>query len=276
MYGINRAGANGEIMALIGSRNSESGGNSLAPMSMSGATDGRSTIMSVYPGNSSLLLEQLHEGGSGGGASAGTGGPGGGGGGGGGGHAPSNVEAAGEQYLSAAAREVVSSDSIPGGDVNFLQAAVSSLLNSAESAARAVEGNRGHDTGGGDLSPRPHPSRRKDSNSGGISSPTEVLVAPLQVATEELSTSIQDVEEIASFSAHESDSAVASDEGGVVSNMVVVEVDPQDATPSLVGGEELGVVITDTPIPASQVEQEVLAEDHQSVEKLVEQDIREK
>ncbi|TQV82445.1 general secretion pathway protein GspF [Exilibacterium tricleocarpae] len=31
MYGINRAGANGQIMALVGSRNSESGGNSLAP-----------------------------------------------------------------------------------------------------------------------------------------------------------------------------------------------------------------------------------------------------
>ncbi|WP_250461364.1 general secretion pathway protein GspF [Microbulbifer litoralis] len=34
MYGINRAGANGELLALIGSSTSESGGNSLAPMSM--------------------------------------------------------------------------------------------------------------------------------------------------------------------------------------------------------------------------------------------------
>ncbi len=34
MYGINIAGANGELMALIGSRNSDSGGNSMAPMSM--------------------------------------------------------------------------------------------------------------------------------------------------------------------------------------------------------------------------------------------------
>ncbi|HEY7885599.1 MAG TPA: hypothetical protein VIC08_11715 [Cellvibrionaceae bacterium] len=31
MYGINRAGANGSLLALIGSRNSDSGGNSLAP-----------------------------------------------------------------------------------------------------------------------------------------------------------------------------------------------------------------------------------------------------
>ncbi|WP_308365065.1 MULTISPECIES: hypothetical protein [unclassified Microbulbifer] len=34
MYGINRAGANGELLALIGSNPSESGGNSLAPMAM--------------------------------------------------------------------------------------------------------------------------------------------------------------------------------------------------------------------------------------------------
>jgi len=34
MYGINRAGANGTLMALIGSRSSESGGNSMAPASM--------------------------------------------------------------------------------------------------------------------------------------------------------------------------------------------------------------------------------------------------
>ncbi len=34
MYGINRAGAEGELLTLIGSRNSDSGGNSLAPASM--------------------------------------------------------------------------------------------------------------------------------------------------------------------------------------------------------------------------------------------------
>jgi hypothetical protein len=34
MYGINKAGANGEIVALVGSRASDSGGNSRAPMSM--------------------------------------------------------------------------------------------------------------------------------------------------------------------------------------------------------------------------------------------------
>jgi hypothetical protein len=34
MYAINRAGADGELLALIGSRTSESGGNSLAPASM--------------------------------------------------------------------------------------------------------------------------------------------------------------------------------------------------------------------------------------------------
>jgi hypothetical protein len=34
MYGINKAGANGDLVALIGSRNSESGGRSQAPMSM--------------------------------------------------------------------------------------------------------------------------------------------------------------------------------------------------------------------------------------------------
>ncbi len=34
MYGINRVGADGSLLTLIGSRNSESGGNSLAPMSM--------------------------------------------------------------------------------------------------------------------------------------------------------------------------------------------------------------------------------------------------
>ncbi len=33
MYAINRAGANGKLLALIGSRSSESGGNSMAPMS---------------------------------------------------------------------------------------------------------------------------------------------------------------------------------------------------------------------------------------------------
>ncbi|MFC1748737.1 hypothetical protein ACFL2V_08000 [Pseudomonadota bacterium] len=33
MYGINKAGADGELMTLIGSRNSESGGNSVAPVS---------------------------------------------------------------------------------------------------------------------------------------------------------------------------------------------------------------------------------------------------
>ena len=34
MYGINRAGANGELLALIGSRANDSGGNSLAPASL--------------------------------------------------------------------------------------------------------------------------------------------------------------------------------------------------------------------------------------------------
>src|SRR5690554_584045 len=34
MYGINRAGANGSLVSLIGSRNSDSGGNSLAPLAL--------------------------------------------------------------------------------------------------------------------------------------------------------------------------------------------------------------------------------------------------
>lgn len=34
MYGINRVGADGSLLTLVGSRNSDSGGNSLAPMSM--------------------------------------------------------------------------------------------------------------------------------------------------------------------------------------------------------------------------------------------------
>ncbi len=34
MYGINRAGSNGELLALVGSRSSDSGGNSMAPASM--------------------------------------------------------------------------------------------------------------------------------------------------------------------------------------------------------------------------------------------------
>src|SRR5690606_28442783 len=34
MYGINRAGANGSLLALIGSQTSESGGNSMAPMDL--------------------------------------------------------------------------------------------------------------------------------------------------------------------------------------------------------------------------------------------------
>lgn len=34
MYGINKAGATGELMALIGSRNTDSGGNSMSPASM--------------------------------------------------------------------------------------------------------------------------------------------------------------------------------------------------------------------------------------------------
>lgn len=34
MYGINKAGANGSLLALIGSRNSDSGGNSMSPASM--------------------------------------------------------------------------------------------------------------------------------------------------------------------------------------------------------------------------------------------------
>ena len=34
MYGINKAGAKGELMALIGSRNTDSGGNSMSPASM--------------------------------------------------------------------------------------------------------------------------------------------------------------------------------------------------------------------------------------------------
>ena len=34
MYGINKAGANGDLVALVGSRNSDSGGKSIAPMTM--------------------------------------------------------------------------------------------------------------------------------------------------------------------------------------------------------------------------------------------------
>ena len=34
MYGINRIGADGELLTLIGSQNSDSGGNSMAPAAM--------------------------------------------------------------------------------------------------------------------------------------------------------------------------------------------------------------------------------------------------
>ena len=34
IYGINKAGANGDLIPLVGSENSESGGNSMAPQSM--------------------------------------------------------------------------------------------------------------------------------------------------------------------------------------------------------------------------------------------------
>ena len=34
MYGINKAGADGDLVALVGTESSESGGNSIAPMAM--------------------------------------------------------------------------------------------------------------------------------------------------------------------------------------------------------------------------------------------------
>src|SRR6185295_5796517 len=34
MYGINKVGADGQLLTLIGSQNSDSGGNSMAPLSM--------------------------------------------------------------------------------------------------------------------------------------------------------------------------------------------------------------------------------------------------
>jgi hypothetical protein len=65
MYGINKAGANGNLVALIGTENSDSGGNSLAPMDMIDPTvrptkvsSGQDAIGLVDTGKLVELLDQ--------------------------------------------------------------------------------------------------------------------------------------------------------------------------------------------------------------------------
>lgn len=167
----------------------------------------------------------------------------------------------GEEFLTTS-QDVVTS--LPSSDVNFLQA-VSSLLNSAENAARG---------GGSDLTPRAarHSRRRNNSNSGGISSPTEVLVTPLQVASEEMA-SVAGSEELTAELAAESESIVAEGGGSMeeklVENVLVVEVEPEDM-PSMEGVmsaenmevADLGVVITETAmaVPTKDVEEQMQQE----------------
>ena len=225
---------------------------SLSSLSYSGGE--RPSMMSIYPGNP--ILERLR------GKAAGGGGGGGGRGGvvgsaGGGSDAIQPVKDT-QEYLTSS--EDATTSSLPGGDVNFLQA-VSSLLNSAESAARAG-GNR---AGGEDLTPRGlRHSKRNNSNSGGISSPTEVLVTPLQVASEEMTTT-----EICPEDLHmeESKSTTLAEGGGeeatedkVLENVVVVEVEPQGGVSFSDGNLEVArLVITET-ATAEEVEQAVQQE----------------
>jgi len=224
----------------------QSSGAGSASSSLPSLVDGRPTTMSLYPGNSNLLLEQIQT--STGSGSGGTE------------HArkakaSSHDESAKvtEQFLSTSKE---SAGSLAGNDVNFLQA-VSSLLNSAENASRESGGGDGGSKGvlesSAELSPRSCGTRRMNSISGGISSPTEVLVAPLQVATEEMA---ENSTEITSDSVHLSaaDSNVGmvqEDSEKTVESVVVVETEHNGSTPSP------GVIVTNDVLPTEGWEQEV-------------------
>ena len=252
---------------------------SLTPLNPIPTSDARSTMMNIYSGSSGLILEQIQ--GAGGGVSGGdcTGV---------GGAAgvttttTTAVTTPGVSVSEEGAKEYLTSDVVaaalpPGSDVNFLQA-VSSLLNSAESAAAGGGGGDGH-IGEGNLSPRSHAHGRSGSIGGVISSPTDVLVTPLQVASEEMTTTTVEGEgeesRVTMTTVVDSGSA-----GGSVSEQVLeVEVGPRgDDTDSLKGvvlddaatsGERLevaaGVVISDEAVGVEgvgqeEVEQEIASE----------------
>ena len=244
------------------------GSTSLTPIT-NPVADSRSAMISmgIYPGTrgASLILEQLQRVNGGGVVASGDVSEG------SGTALDAGGEKDGEQFLTTSevvtsslpeadvvtGSDVTASD-VAGNDVNFLQA-VSSLLNSAESATRSnksAEGGRGGDV-------TPSGSQRKNSNSGGISSPTEVLVAPLQVASEELAASV--VTDMGSENLHGADSAVGEGEGAmsdekVSENVMVLEVEPLSGVCSLGGVVSEGnLVITGS--TTEQVEQEVVGQE---------------
>ena len=212
-------------------------GGSSAPVVETGGvvSDESSMVMSCYPGTSTLL-EQIQ--------AASTSAIG--------GHQQGREEVekvVGEQYLSSTSD--VASTSLSGSDVNLLHA-VSSFLNPADGTIVT--------SSHADLS-QPVIAHSSSIN-GGISSPTEVLVAPLQVASEEVATVVE--EEVEEGENGVIPLAASVDGDGAVENVVVVEVEPktQDGVMALIQVDkaDLEVKTTDEVEVEQDSEQELQSE----------------
>lgn len=217
------------------------GNTSLEELSTS--QDDSRNVMSVYPGTSSLL-EQIQVSTTSNDSSSGR-------------QPGESEKIRGEQYLSAANDAV--STSLSGTDVSLLHA-VSSLLNSTDGSVVTSSDCT-------DLSPPLRSSQtmmaRNNSISGGISSPTEVLVAPLQVASEEVATSVEaepeDKEMMETMEANGtcSDSAPMDQDAGTVESVVVVEVEPQSQVDPVLETAAKSVLEVITVASVSEIGQEV-------------------
>ncbi len=115
-----------------------------------------------------------------------------------------------EQYFASDA-DVVSSH-LSGNEVSLLHA-VSSFLNPADSSI--VTSSHADPS-------QSAMAQSSSSISGGISSPTEVLVAPLQVASEEVASEV-----VASSNPPPPSLVKQDDSSGAVESVVVVEVEQQ-------------------------------------------------
>ncbi len=212
-------------------------------------------VMSVYPGTSSLL-EQIQVATSRDSSR--------------GGQQGRSEKIGDEQYLSAASDVHIVSTSLSGTDLSLLHA-VSALLNSSGRSAVTDNGNT-------DLSARPRSQAlmaRNNSSSGGISSPTEVLVAPLQVATEEVATSVEEKEIVETNTNCSVSTTVDQAVAVTMESVVVVEVEPQsgeEPEPETVAITDKNMLEIET-VTNAHVTEEMEQEVEQDMEQEVEQGV---
>ena len=196
-------------------------------MSLDALQQDPQNLISVYPGTSSLI-EQIHA------------------------DTPDShnivqeegEKVGGERYLSDDSDVHGSSTFLPNADMNLLHA-VSSLLNCSGGSVVTASSHS-------DLSPMTRSRTmitRNSSLSGGISSPTDVLVAPVHLTSEEMTTSVEEIMVETNTDGTATGMSQASLE--ILQNVVVVEVEPHNQeNPRAIAKERILDIETD------EVEQE--------------------